>query len=81
MGNHVTPAHHHHHYAGTDVALGCDNAYPLHLTDLDQHACYKDHHDLSLWQQYLALWRELWAELQPEAIAARIDAWAASLRR
>ncbi len=37
--------------------------------------------DLTLWQQFRAVLREMRAELQPEAIAARLDAWAASLRR
>ena len=30
---------------------------------------------MNLWQQLRAVLREMWAELQPEAIAARIDAW------
>jgi hypothetical protein len=30
---------------------------------------------MTLWQQLLAVLREMRAELQPEAIAARLDAW------
>lgn len=43
-------------------------------------ACYKDH-DLSLWQQLREVLHELRAELRPEAIAARLDAWAERQQR
>ena len=75
MGNHMTTHHHHAPYYGpTGILYHDHDPAGRHSHNFVDSVCYADH-DLSLWQQLRVVLREMWAELQPEAIAARLDAW------